>query len=237
MHLEEARFSLRMTLRPTGACYLASVALAKEAVPYPFARGLGDLCHSPTVPAGETFQKLLRGSCIAGDQHRQHREDYNCGYHGGENRSALWSHRRNGPETTANRRYQRVEIQRLLEEFGGEMIRAPNCRWRQCRDDEYRQIRPLHILVEQQVPAADIAHAKIGDHQIRLPFSQTCQRFLAICRGDHLPAFGRQDASEAFEHRGIVVDQQDNRVRWRAGPGFWNSRRFARFERVRIGLG
>ena len=58
MHLEEARFSLRMTLRPTGACYLASVALAKEAVPYPFARGLGDLCHSPTVPAGGNVPEI-----------------------------------------------------------------------------------------------------------------------------------------------------------------------------------
>lgn len=104
-----------------------------------------------------------------------------------------------------------IEIERFLKKLGGKTVRTAD-RWRrERRDDKDWQTGPLHVFVEEKIPAADRAHAQVCDHQIRLVFCEVFKRFLAVPGGDYLPALGYENAGEAGQHGGIVIDQQDDR--------------------------
>ena len=55
--------------------------------------------------------------------------------------------------------------------------------------------------MEEQVPAADVGHAKIRDQQIRLQRDEPFQCFLAIGRTDNSPAFGCEYPYQTFADR------------------------------------
>jgi hypothetical protein len=97
-----------------------------------------------------------------------------------------------------------------------EGIRSTGGDRREGRDDKDRQPGSLDLLVKQQIPAADLGHAEIGDHQIRLRSGEMDQRLLAICGGDHLPALQREHALQTVPHTRIVIDEKNGAVVRRA---------------------
>jgi hypothetical protein len=83
------------------------------------------------------------------------------------------------------------------------------------------------------VPTGDPGHAKIGDYQVDLPFTQPSQGVFSTPGSDHCPVSGCEDAAQAFEHGRVVVDQQDRGgAAWR--PAICRRNRFFSWMRLRL---
>ena len=118
-----------------------------------------------------------------------------------------------------NCRHERVKVQWFLEKLRSETVRASHLGRRERRDDENWQTGSLHVFMEKQIPTADVTHAEIGNHEIRLLFVQSLQGLFPIGRRDDPPAFGGEHSRETYQYAVIVINQENGRPGRRVSGG------------------
>jgi hypothetical protein len=107
---------------------------------------------------------------------------------------------------------QCVEIQRFLKKLCGERVRTTCGLWRQCADDKERHTGAFKVLVIEKIPAGHRCHAEIRDDEVGLMQRDAPESFLAAPGCNHVQTLRGQHATQALQHGGVIIYQQDRGV-------------------------